>query len=224
MRDADDDFARRDTADREFHLRIAEITRNGALAHVVAALWEQRRGELWTRIEKHFHTPELRARTIEDHAAIVDCARGRRSRRGARRDATPPRARRARVPAPARARRIRGSGPQGRARRPARTRRPAPPRRRSELMKTMTRLAAALAVAAIALPATAKEFRSADVHPDDYPTVMAVKIHERHHQQEDRRQAHDQGLHGQRARRREGHDRADQDRRARPGPRSTSRR
>jgi DNA-binding FadR family transcriptional regulator len=72
MRDADDDFARRDTADREFHLRIAEITRNGALAHVVAALWEQRGGELWTRIEKHFHTPELRARTIEDHAAIVD--------------------------------------------------------------------------------------------------------------------------------------------------------
>ena len=42
-------------------------------------------------------------------------------------------------------------------------------------MKTMTRLAAALAVAAIALPATAKEFRSADVHPEDYPTVMAVK-------------------------------------------------
>ena len=39
---------------------------------VYAALWEQRRGELWTRIEKHFHTPELRARTIEDHAAIVD--------------------------------------------------------------------------------------------------------------------------------------------------------
>ncbi|CAG0954009.1 partial Solute-binding protein, partial [Gammaproteobacteria bacterium] len=29
--------------------------------------------------------------------------------------------------------------------------------------------------AAIALPATAKEFRSADVHPEDYPTVMAVK-------------------------------------------------
>jgi tripartite ATP-independent transporter DctP family solute receptor len=42
-------------------------------------------------------------------------------------------------------------------------------------MKKMTRLAAALAAAAIALPATAKEFRSADVHPEDYPTVMAVK-------------------------------------------------
>ena len=42
-------------------------------------------------------------------------------------------------------------------------------------MQTMTRLAAALAAAALALPATAKEFRSADVHPEDYPTVMAVK-------------------------------------------------
>ena len=41
---------------------------------------------------------------------------------------------------------------------------------------TLTRLAAALAVAAVTLPAAAKEFRSADVHPEDYPTVMAVKM------------------------------------------------
>jgi len=36
----------------------------------------------------------------------------------------------------------------------------------------------AVAVAAALLPATgfAKEFRSADVHPEDYPTVMAVKM------------------------------------------------
>jgi tripartite ATP-independent transporter DctP family solute receptor len=40
----------------------------------------------------------------------------------------------------------------------------------------LTRIAAALAVAAVCLPATAKEFRSADVHPEDYPTVMAVKM------------------------------------------------
>ena len=72
MRDADGDAARRDLADRAFHLRIAEATRNGALSHVVATLWDERRGELWTRIERHFHTPELRARTLEDHAAIVD--------------------------------------------------------------------------------------------------------------------------------------------------------
>jgi len=34
---------------------------------------------------------------------------------------------------------------------------------------------AALAAVAFSLPAAAKEFRSADVHPEDYPTVMAVK-------------------------------------------------
>ena len=72
MRDADGDAARRDAADRAFHLRIAASTRNGALSNVVAALWDERRGALWTRLEKHFHTPELRARTLDDHAAIVD--------------------------------------------------------------------------------------------------------------------------------------------------------
>jgi tripartite ATP-independent transporter DctP family solute receptor len=33
----------------------------------------------------------------------------------------------------------------------------------------------ALCAATLSLPAAAKEFRSADVHPEDYPTVMAVK-------------------------------------------------
>jgi tripartite ATP-independent transporter DctP family solute receptor len=42
-------------------------------------------------------------------------------------------------------------------------------------MKRTTRIAAALAALAICLPAAAKEFRSSDVHPEDYPTVMAVK-------------------------------------------------
>ena len=42
-------------------------------------------------------------------------------------------------------------------------------------MKRSTRIAAALAGVAISMSATAKEFRSSDVHPDDYPTVMAVK-------------------------------------------------
>lgn len=35
----------------------------------------------------------------------------------------------------------------------------------------LTRVVAALAVAAVCLPATAKEFRSADVHPEDSPAV-----------------------------------------------------
>jgi hypothetical protein len=42
-------------------------------------------------------------------------------------------------------------------------------------MKRFTRIAAALAAVALCLPAAAKEFRSSDVHPEDYPTVMAVK-------------------------------------------------
>ncbi|MEO8344190.1 MAG: TRAP transporter substrate-binding protein DctP, partial [Betaproteobacteria bacterium] len=40
----------------------------------------------------------------------------------------------------------------------------------------LTCIAAALAAAALTLPAAAKEYRSADVHPEDYPTVMAVKF------------------------------------------------
>ena len=43
-------------------------------------------------------------------------------------------------------------------------------------MTKLTRILAASAVAlSLSVPAFAKEFRSADVHPDDYPTVMAVK-------------------------------------------------
>jgi tripartite ATP-independent transporter DctP family solute receptor len=43
-------------------------------------------------------------------------------------------------------------------------------------MIKLTRMLIGLAVAlTLASPAFAKEFRSADVHPDDYPTVMAVK-------------------------------------------------
>ena len=41
-------------------------------------------------------------------------------------------------------------------------------------MRRFTRVAAALAAAAICIPAAAKEFRNSDVHPADYPTVMAV--------------------------------------------------
>ena len=34
-------------------------------------MWEQRRGGLWTRIEKHSHTTSLREKTLSDHEAIV---------------------------------------------------------------------------------------------------------------------------------------------------------
>lgn len=71
MRSGDDDFATRDAADREFHTLIAEASGNDALTLIVGILWDQRRGGLWTRLEGHFHTPELRAGTLDDHATII---------------------------------------------------------------------------------------------------------------------------------------------------------
>jgi GntR family transcriptional regulator, uxu operon transcriptional repressor len=71
MRDHAEDTPKRDAADRAFHVRIAETTGNGALAHAVAGLWDQRRRDLWARIEVHFHTAALRAKTLADHEAIV---------------------------------------------------------------------------------------------------------------------------------------------------------
>ena len=71
MRTHSGDFEQRDAADRDFHVGVAEATGNSSFALVVTALWEQRRGELWTRIEEHFHTAALREKTLADHEAIV---------------------------------------------------------------------------------------------------------------------------------------------------------
>ena len=72
MREHADNFAKRDAADREFHVRIAAATGNGSLALVVEGLWQQRRGKLWSRIEQYFHTKKIREGTLVDHAAILD--------------------------------------------------------------------------------------------------------------------------------------------------------
>jgi DNA-binding FadR family transcriptional regulator len=60
-----------DTADRDFHLRIASAARNSALVSVVRDLWDRGRGAIWKRMELHFQTPELRAAALRDHRAIV---------------------------------------------------------------------------------------------------------------------------------------------------------
>jgi DNA-binding FadR family transcriptional regulator len=65
-----DDFASREAADREFHLRIARASGNSSLELVVEGLWEQRAG-LWGRLQKHFHTSELAQQTLRDHGAII---------------------------------------------------------------------------------------------------------------------------------------------------------
>ena len=70
MRDKCDDKHANEVADLQFHIRIAEATGNAVLAHVVQALWEQLRGPIWAQLEQHFHTPELRQASLEDHQKI----------------------------------------------------------------------------------------------------------------------------------------------------------
>jgi DNA-binding FadR family transcriptional regulator len=72
MRANDGDFGERDAADRAFHVLIAQASGNSALALVVGMLWDQRSSGLWPQIEGYFHTPALRATTLDDHQAIVD--------------------------------------------------------------------------------------------------------------------------------------------------------
>ena len=56
----------------EFHILIAEMTRNGALPLVVAqSVGPARRARSLPGSKSHFHTPALRAKTLTDHEAIV---------------------------------------------------------------------------------------------------------------------------------------------------------
>ena len=91
-----DDFGAREDSDRDFHLRLAKASGNGSLELVVEGLWAQR-AELWGRMQKHFHTPELARQTIRDHAAIVKAIAARDASGRARRNAASSRARGARI-------------------------------------------------------------------------------------------------------------------------------
>lgn len=65
------DVKRNDAADQSFHLAIARATGNTALVQVVENLWGQR-GRLWSKMEEHFHTEELRTATLSDHRRILE--------------------------------------------------------------------------------------------------------------------------------------------------------
>ena len=58
-------------ADREFHLRIAEATGNGALVAVVKMLWDERRGPLFKRLEHHYDTPGLWTAAMAEHRLVL---------------------------------------------------------------------------------------------------------------------------------------------------------
>jgi DNA-binding FadR family transcriptional regulator len=58
-------------ADRDFHLCIASASRNSVLHAVVQDLWDRGRGAMWSQMEHHFRTPQLRAAAIADHREIL---------------------------------------------------------------------------------------------------------------------------------------------------------
>lgn len=59
------------SADRQFHLRVAEASGNSALVLVVKTLWDQRTGPLFLRLEHHFDTPLLWTVAIKEHREVL---------------------------------------------------------------------------------------------------------------------------------------------------------
>jgi len=70
MREHMHDKAANEAADRLFHLRIAEATGNSVLLQMVTALWDHTKAPIWSQLEAHFHTPELRQASQDDHQRI----------------------------------------------------------------------------------------------------------------------------------------------------------
>jgi GntR family uxuAB operon transcriptional repressor len=72
MREHMQDKAANEAADRLFHVRIAESTGNSVLLQMVAALWDHTKAPIWSKMEAHFHTPELRRASQDDHQRVFN--------------------------------------------------------------------------------------------------------------------------------------------------------
>jgi DNA-binding FadR family transcriptional regulator len=59
------------TADRLFHVSIAEASSNSALVLLTQTLWDQRMGPLYRSLERKLEYPKMAAETVREHEAIV---------------------------------------------------------------------------------------------------------------------------------------------------------
>ncbi len=74
----------RSTADRLFHLRVAEATGNGALVAVMKMLWKERTGPLYKQLEHHYDSPALWHAAMAEHRAVLKAIAAQRRDAGAR--------------------------------------------------------------------------------------------------------------------------------------------
>ena len=71
-------------ADRIFHVRLAEATRNAVLAHLVDGMWTHMLAPIFDALNRHTNLSGNDPMTVEDHAVIV-AARARHDAEAARR-------------------------------------------------------------------------------------------------------------------------------------------
>ncbi|TJZ90658.1 FCD domain-containing protein [Paracoccus gahaiensis] len=68
------------SADRNFHLLIAEATQNGALVGMVTDLWDRRaRSRMWAKLHSRIFDGTYRSRWLGDHQDIFEALRARDS-------------------------------------------------------------------------------------------------------------------------------------------------
>jgi DNA-binding FadR family transcriptional regulator len=58
-------------ADRVFHVRLAEATRNAVLAHLVDGMWAHMLAPIFDALGRHTHLSSNDPMTVDDHARIV---------------------------------------------------------------------------------------------------------------------------------------------------------
>jgi GntR family uxuAB operon transcriptional repressor len=72
------------SADRQFHLQIAEATQNSVLVNQIDTLWHLRESSpMWDRLHSRIFDISYRSQWLDDHAAVLEALR-RRDAEGAR--------------------------------------------------------------------------------------------------------------------------------------------